>query len=107
MKRLVLLLALLGVVAEGLVKAGDGAASAKFDGRAIGSGFPDTSVDWYRKTIEIPAGDFERQLFHDFDGVSRDAKVLVQSTRENGEIVLKASSANLDAVEVVMVSEYQ
>ncbi len=84
---------------------GDGAASAKFDHRAwrpldlphdwavempfdskgshshgykaIGPGFPDTSVGWYRKTFEIPAGDFGRQLFLDFDGVSRDAKIWV------------------------------
>ena len=84
---------------------GDGAASAQFDDRAwcqidlphdwavevpfsangshshgykaIGRNFPETSVGWYRKTFQIPETDKGKQIFLDFDGVSRDAQVWV------------------------------
>lgn len=84
---------------------GDGAAAAHFDDRswrtldlphdwaveapfsargshshgykAVGPGFPESSVGWYRKTFTIPAEDFGKRIFIEFDGVMRDAKVWV------------------------------
>ena len=55
----------------------DPAGSHSHGYKAVGPGFPETSVGWYRKTFEIPERDFGRQIFIDFDGVSRDAKVWV------------------------------
>lgn len=55
----------------------DQAGSHSHGYRAVGPGFPDTSVGWYRKTFDIRESDFGRQFFLDFDGVSRDAKVWV------------------------------
>lgn len=45
--------------------------------KAVGPGFPDVSVGWYRKTFTVPESDKGRRLFLEFDGVSRDAKVWV------------------------------
>lgn len=55
----------------------DSKASYSHGYKAVGPGFPDTSVGWYRKTFTIPQSDLGRQIFIDFDGVSRDAKVWV------------------------------
>lgn len=43
--------------------------------KAIGRGFPNTSVGWYRKTFTVPAADLGRKLTLEFDGVYRNAKV--------------------------------
>ncbi len=84
---------------------GDGAASLEFDDRAwrplrlphdwavevpfdkdgshshgykaVGRNFPEASVGWYRKHFTIDEKDFGKQIFIDFDGVSRDAQVWV------------------------------
>ncbi|MFT3740496.1 MAG: beta-galactosidase GalA [Breznakibacter sp.] len=45
--------------------------------KAVGPGFPDVSVGWYRKTFTVPESDKGRRLSLEFDGVSRDAKVWV------------------------------
>ncbi len=45
--------------------------------KAVGPGFPDVSVGWYRKSFRIEKGDLGKQIFLDFDGVSRDSKVWV------------------------------
>ncbi|MCW3789521.1 beta-galactosidase GalA [Plebeiibacterium sediminum] len=45
--------------------------------KAVGPGFPDVSVGWYRKTFVVTREDKGKQIFLDFDGVSRDAKVWV------------------------------
>ncbi len=45
--------------------------------KAVGPGFPEVSVGWYRKTFTINKEDFGKQIFLDFDGVSRDSKVWV------------------------------
>jgi beta-galactosidase len=45
--------------------------------KAIGRGFPATSVGWYRKTFTVPATDLGRRLTLEFDGVYRNAKVWV------------------------------
>jgi len=53
----------------------DGRASTNHGSRAVGLGFPQNSVGWYRKTIEIPAGDRGRRVAVEFDGVYRDSVV--------------------------------
>jgi len=45
--------------------------------KAVGPGFPDVSVGWYRKSFKVNKEDLGKQFFIDFDGVSRDAKVWV------------------------------
>ncbi len=45
--------------------------------KAVGPGFPDVSVGWYRKSFTIRKEDYGKQIFLDFDGVSRGAKVWV------------------------------
>jgi beta-galactosidase len=53
--------------------------SAKADGnhgsRAIGPGFPEHDIGWYRKTLTIPRSDQGRRIAVEFDGVFRDAVV--------------------------------
>ena len=89
---------------------GDGAASANFDDRAwrkldiphdwavevpfdskgshshgykaVGRNFPEACVGWYRKHFFIDKADFGRQIFFDFDGVSRDRKTAVRVAYE-------------------------
>ncbi|WBS05306.1 DUF4982 domain-containing protein [Pseudoduganella sp. SL102] len=45
--------------------------------KAIGRAFPENSVGWYRKTIEIPASDRGRRIALEFDGAYRDSVVWV------------------------------
>src|SRR5438105_2927520 len=45
--------------------------------KAIGEGFPQDSVAWYRRTFELPAADAGRRLWLEFDGVFRDSTVFV------------------------------
>jgi beta-galactosidase len=45
--------------------------------RAIGEGFPQNSIGWYRKTFELPASDSGKRLWLEFDGVYRDCTVIV------------------------------
>jgi len=84
---------------------GDGAAAAAFDDRgwrlvdlphdwavevpfdargshshgykAVGPGFPESSVGWYRKRFTIPESDLGRRIRIEFDGVYRAARVFV------------------------------
>ncbi len=55
----------------------DGSGSHSHGYKAIGRNFPDASVGWYRKHFDVKEADFGKQIFIDFDGVSRDAKVWV------------------------------
>ena len=55
----------------------DSKASHSHGYKAVGPGFPDVSVGWYRKTFKIDSTDLGKQIFLDFDGVSRDSKVWV------------------------------
>ncbi|MCU4174269.1 beta-galactosidase GalA [Carboxylicivirga sp. N1Y90] len=78
--------------------------------KAIGPGFPDVSVGWYRKVFVIDSIDLGKQIFLDFDGVSRDAKVWVnghylgnepsgyQSFSYNISDILNYGSENIVAV---------
>ncbi|MFV0346472.1 MAG: beta-galactosidase GalA [Bacteroidales bacterium] len=45
--------------------------------KAVGPGFPDVSVGWYRKVFRIEGKHGDKQYFLDFDGVSRDSRVWV------------------------------
>ena len=43
--------------------------------KTVGYRYPETSVGWYRKTIEIPAEDLGKRISLQFDGIFRDARV--------------------------------
>jgi beta-galactosidase len=45
--------------------------------KALGAGFPENSIGWYRRTFELPAADTGRRLWLEFDGVYRDCTVFV------------------------------
>lgn len=45
--------------------------------KAIGPGFPESSVGWYRKNFHLPVEDDGKRIFIEFDGVYRDARVWV------------------------------
>jgi beta-galactosidase len=45
--------------------------------RAIGRGFPQNSVAWYRRSFALPAQDAGKRLWLEFDGVYRDCTVFV------------------------------
>ncbi|MEO6004297.1 MAG: beta-galactosidase GalA [Opitutus sp.] len=63
----------------------DFAVEAPFDPRgiashgfkAIGPGFPESSVGWYRRTFSIPETDLGRRIRIDLDGAYRAARVFV------------------------------
>jgi beta-galactosidase len=55
----------------------DPKADAAHGFRAVGAGFPASSVGWYRRTLELPAADAGRRLWLEFDGVYRDCTVFV------------------------------
>jgi beta-galactosidase len=45
--------------------------------KALGDGFPQANVGWYRRTFDLPAADAGRRLWLEFDGVFRDCTVFV------------------------------
>jgi beta-galactosidase len=45
--------------------------------KPIGRRFPDTSVGWYRREFEIPAGDLGKRIAVEFDGAFRDVIIFV------------------------------
>mgnify|MGYP000103174068 FL=1 len=55
----------------------DPAASFSHGFKAVGPGFPENSVGWYRKTIHIPESDLGRRIRVEFEGIYRDARVFV------------------------------
>jgi beta-galactosidase len=44
--------------------------------KPLGRNYPDTSIGWYRRLLEIPASDRGRRLRLEFDGVFRHAMVI-------------------------------
>jgi beta-galactosidase len=56
--------------------------------KAAGKGFPEKSIGWYRKKIEIPQSDLGRIISLKFDGVFRNCKVWLNGhflgTEESG-----------------------
>lgn len=45
--------------------------------RAVGSGFPENNIAWYRRTFTLPQSDAGRRLWLELDGVYRDSTVFV------------------------------
>jgi len=45
--------------------------------KPLGRRYPETSVGWYRKELEIPASDAGRRVNLEFDGAFRDVLVFV------------------------------
>ena len=43
--------------------------------KTVGYKYPETSVGWYRKVIQIPAEDLGKHIALQFDGIFRDARV--------------------------------
>ncbi len=43
--------------------------------KPLGRDYPETSIGWYRREFEIPAGDLGKRLSLEFDGVFRDSMV--------------------------------
>ena len=43
--------------------------------KTVGYKYPETSIGWYRKTINIPANDLGKRLMLRFDGIFRNARV--------------------------------
>lgn len=53
----------------------DSRASTNHGSRAVGPGFPQNNVGWYRKTIDVPESDRGRRIAVELDGVYRDSVV--------------------------------
>ena len=51
------------------------AASHSHGYKTVGYKYPETSVGWYRKTINIPASDLGKHIALQFDGIFRNARV--------------------------------
>ena len=49
---------------------------AAHGGKALGRNYPETSIGWYQRTLEIPATDEGMRIEIEFDGVFRDSLVL-------------------------------
>jgi beta-galactosidase len=77
----------------------DPKASPSHGFKAVGRGFPERSVGWYRRSFFVPESDLGRRLRIELDGVYRDAKVFV-----NGFLVGAEPSGYLGAS--YDVSEY-
>jgi len=52
-------------------------ASTSHGFKALGRGFPESSVGWYRKHFSIPASDLGRRISLEFDGAFRDTTVWI------------------------------
>lgn len=56
-----------------------GDASHSHGYKTVGWNYPQTSIGWYRRHLEIPAGDKGRQIWLEFEGIYRDAEVFVNA----------------------------
>ena len=54
-----------------------GEASHSHGYKTVGFKYPETSVGWYRKTFTVPAEDYGKHLWLQFDGIFRDSQVWV------------------------------
>jgi beta-galactosidase len=71
--------------------AGSGDSQLRSHGyKPLGRRYPETSVGWYRREFEIPAGDRGRRIWIEFDGAFRDVQVFVNGcyigNNENGYV---------------------
>ncbi|MBN2233913.1 MAG: DUF4982 domain-containing protein [Opitutales bacterium] len=55
----------------------DPAGSHSHGYKAVGPGFPEHSVGWYRRSFEVSESDLGRRIWIEFDGIYRDADVFV------------------------------
>ncbi len=55
----------------------DQAADMSHGYKKLGPGFQETSIGWYRRTLDLPAADADKRIRLTFDGVFRDATVWV------------------------------
>jgi beta-galactosidase len=55
----------------------DPAADESHGYKPVGEGFPQNSIGWYRRTFDLPAADAGKRLWLEFDGVYRDATIIV------------------------------
>ena len=55
----------------------EGEASHSHGYKTVGYEYPETSVGWYRKTFEVPAEDYGKHIWLQFDGIFRDAQIWV------------------------------
>ena len=90
----------------------DRKADASHGFKALGDGFPHSSVGWYRRTFDVPKSDAGRRIWLEFDGVFRDSTVFVNgwcvgrhesgygSFRYDITDVLKVGGKNVVAVRV-------
>jgi beta-galactosidase len=49
--------------------------------KPVGRAFPETTIGWYRKKIDIPASDEGRRIGLEFDGIFRDSEVWLNGHR--------------------------
>jgi beta-galactosidase len=49
--------------------------------KPVGRGFPETTIGWYRKKLDIPASDEGRRIGLEFDGIFRDSEVWLNGHR--------------------------
>ncbi len=61
--------------------------------RAVGPGFPQNSVGWYRHHFDIPATDLGKHITLEFEGIQRAARVFV-----NGFFVGEENLGNVEQV---------
>ena len=54
-----------------------GEASHSHGYKTVGFEYPETSVGWYRKTFTVPADDYGKHIWLQFDGIFRDSQVWV------------------------------
>ena len=47
--------------------------------KPLGRAYPETSIGWYRRTFDLPASDLGRRISLQFDGVFRDAIVVLNN----------------------------
>ena len=45
--------------------------------KTVGYKYPETSVGWYRKSFSVPAEDYGKHIWLQFDGIFRDARIWV------------------------------
>src|SRR6185503_17067112 len=47
--------------------------------KPLGRAFPETSIGWYRRAFDVPATDLGRRITIEFDGVFRDAVIILNN----------------------------
>lgn len=63
----------------------DGAASHSHGYKCIGWKYPENSVGWYRRHLEIPAEDRGKQIWIEFEGIFRDSQIFCNGAYLGGE----------------------